>query len=291
MTKMYQSIIEKTQQPNTADTLLDDMKAFGIVEGDILIVHSSMSALGWVCGGAPAVVAALLKAVGERGTIVMPSFVMENSDPAIWGEYPSAESAIDNAMDKGRLFPNPIPKDWHDIVRENIPAYDKAITPCSKGLGVIAECFRTYPGTLRSNHPSVSFTANGLHAQQIVENHPLSPNFGIVSPLGICYKLGAKIFMIGTNYDRCTSFHLAEGLTEKCPKITHGSAIMENGIRIWKWYENNDSDTDILIPLGEACEREKFVHTGKVGYADCKLLDMKIAVDFGVNWITKNIGS
>ena len=39
-----------------------------------LMVHSSLSALGAVRGGAEAVVDALLEAVGRSGTLLMPSF-------------------------------------------------------------------------------------------------------------------------------------------------------------------------------------------------------------------------
>jgi aminoglycoside 3-N-acetyltransferase len=265
----------------TLETLLKGIKAIGVTEGDVLLVHSSLSALGWVCGGAPTVVMALLEAVGKSGTIAMPSFSLENSDPAIWGDYPPAEP-----IDK-RLLPHPVPKEWHDFIRENIPAYDKNITPCSKGLGIIAECFRTYPKTLRSNHPSASFTANGIYAQQIIENHPLSPDLGMASPLGVLYKLGAKILMLGAKYDKCTSFHLAEYVTGKFPKITHSGAVFENGKRVWKRYENYDSNVSDFVPMGEACEKEGFVKTGKIGAADCKLFDMKVAVDFGAEWIIK----
>jgi aminoglycoside 3-N-acetyltransferase len=188
------SVIKKTQYPNTAETLIDDMKALGIKDGDTLLVHSSMSSIGWVCGGTVTVVTALRKAVGNNGTIVMPSFSLENSDPAIWGDYPPSE-LVDN-----RLLPFPVPKEWHDFIRENIPAYDKDVTPCSKGLGIIAECFRTFPGTLRSNHPSASFTANGVHSQEIIENHPLSPDLGMTGPLGVLYRLGAKILLLGVDF-------------------------------------------------------------------------------------------
>ena len=276
------SIIEKTQYPNTIGSLLDNMKELGIKKGDILIVHSSMSALGWVCGGASAVVEALIKIVGEYGTIVMPSFSLENSDPAIWGDFPPAEPI------NKRLLPFPVPKEWHDFIKANIPAYDKDVTPCSKGLGIIPECFRTYPGTLRSSHPSASFTANGVHAQQIIEHHPLSPDLGMASPLGALYKLGAKILMLGTNYDKCTSFHLAEYMTKQFPKVTHSGAVMENGVRVWKQYENYDSDVSAFITLGGACEDNGFVYKGKVGCADSKLFDMKTVVDFGARWIIEN---
>jgi len=279
------NIIKNTSQPNNVETLLKGLKTIGVMEGDVLLVHSSLSALGWVCGGAPTVVAALLKAVGVNGTIAMPSFSLENSDPSIWGEYPP-----DKPISK-RLLPHPVPKEWHNFIRENIPAYDKNITPCSKGLGIITECFRTYPGTLRSDHPSASFTANGNYAQEIIKNHPLSPVLGMASPLGNLYKLGAKILMMGVNYNKCTSFHLSEYMTKKFPKVTHCGAVFENGIRVWKIYENYDSNVDDFVSIGEACENEGLVQLGKIGDADCKLIDMKGAVDFGVEWIIKNMDS
>ncbi len=61
------------------DSLRRDLQHAGVSAGDILIVHSSMKALGKVEGGPNAVVAALRQCVGESGTILMPVF----SDPQI----------------------------------------------------------------------------------------------------------------------------------------------------------------------------------------------------------------
>ncbi len=38
-----------------------------------VIVHSSLSSIGWVSGGAVAVVEALMKVITEEGTIIMPT--------------------------------------------------------------------------------------------------------------------------------------------------------------------------------------------------------------------------
>ena len=56
-----------------ADILLG-LKSLGIKPGDRVMVHSSLSSLGYVKDGADAVVDALLEAVGPEGTIMMPSF-------------------------------------------------------------------------------------------------------------------------------------------------------------------------------------------------------------------------
>jgi len=58
----------------TEQGLLADLRALGVHEGMDLMVHSSLSKIGPVRGGAPAVITALLKAIGSTGTLLTPSF-------------------------------------------------------------------------------------------------------------------------------------------------------------------------------------------------------------------------
>ena len=58
-------IIELTRYPNTVNSIYNDLKKLGIGEGDTVLVHSSLSSIGWVCGGTQAVIMALLKSVGR----------------------------------------------------------------------------------------------------------------------------------------------------------------------------------------------------------------------------------
>ncbi len=51
--------IQKTEVPATADSLQTDFSALGVEAGMVLLVHSSLSAMGWVCGGPVAVIIAL----------------------------------------------------------------------------------------------------------------------------------------------------------------------------------------------------------------------------------------
>ena len=55
----------------------------GVHGGETWIVHASMRSLGYVIGGAAAVVGALRDAVGETGTLLMPAF----SDPSPDGRF------------------------------------------------------------------------------------------------------------------------------------------------------------------------------------------------------------
>ena len=54
--------------------LVADLRALGVERGMDLMVHSSLSSLGPLRGGAETVVDALLEAVGPRGTLLAPSF-------------------------------------------------------------------------------------------------------------------------------------------------------------------------------------------------------------------------
>jgi aminoglycoside 3-N-acetyltransferase len=55
-------------------TLVSDLKALGIQCGDVVIVHSSLSSMGFVEGGAETVILALEEVIGEEGTLMFPTF-------------------------------------------------------------------------------------------------------------------------------------------------------------------------------------------------------------------------
>ena len=81
----------------TKKQLVTDLRALGIEAGMNVMVHSSLSAIGHVEGGADTVVDALLTAVGKRGTLVMPSFNHSaahtfnvNTSPTTNGSIPDA---------------------------------------------------------------------------------------------------------------------------------------------------------------------------------------------------------
>ena len=44
-------VVHKTETPVTVESLQADFEVLGIEKGMTLLVHSSLSAMGWVCGG------------------------------------------------------------------------------------------------------------------------------------------------------------------------------------------------------------------------------------------------
>lgn len=80
-----QTLIQESLKPVTVASLCEDLRALGIVPGDLVLVHSSLSSLGWVCGGSQAAVMGLLAALSSsnaKGTLVMPAHSGEWSDSA-----------------------------------------------------------------------------------------------------------------------------------------------------------------------------------------------------------------
>jgi len=264
-----QKIIDNTKTPITTDRIVNDLLKIGVRKKDTLIVHSSLSSMGWVCGGPQAVVEALISVLGKEGTLVMPAHSGDWTDPAGWSNPP-------------------VPEEWIPVIKENMPAFDKDIT-YTRGMGRISDLFLRYPGTIRSNHPVVSFCARGKHAKSITETHPLEDHFGMNTPLGKLYRLGAKVLLLGVGYESCTSFHLAETMVEN-PELgeTSGSAVMVDGERKWVEFKTIKYESDDFPKLGSAYEKEYKVAKGRVGNALCRLFDMRTGVDFATKWLTKN---
>lgn len=262
-------IVKSTKYPNTLKSIYENIKALGVNEGDTVIVHSSLSKIGWVCGEEVTIVDALLKCVGENGTIVMPSHTGGNSNPEEWS--------------------NPaIPKEWFEEIINSMPAFNKDITP-SRCMGRIPEVFRKYPGTIRSDHPQSSFCANGKNKFNIINDHVLTPSFGMKTPLGKLYNMNAKILLLGVSYSNCTMIHLAETLIPKSLKIKKGAAIEKGSKREWIWFDDVDYNSDDFEKIGEAYEKEiGIIKQGFIGNATCKIIESKSLVDYSKNWMIEN---
>lgn len=263
------SVIEKTPKPNTMESLHQDLLQLGIECTDILLVHASLSTIGWIAGSEIAVIQALQKTVAN-GTLVMPSHTGENSDPKRWGAPP-------------------VPKDWIETIYQNMPAFDKRISS-TRGMGKIAESFRKFPGVERSNHPQTSFAAVGKEANFITTGHQLTPQFGVDSPLGKLYELDAKILLLGVSYGNCTPLHLAELLSGMHNYYEHGAAIYnEFGVREWVWFNDMECDDTDFLRLGKDYEQQGgSVVNGKVGLADVKVLPFRELINYGIEWFKAN---
>ncbi len=263
-------VIEKTETPILKAQLTDDFRKLGLKEGDNVVVHSSMSKIGWIPGGPIPVIYALMEVVTRNGTIIMPTHSSDNSDPIEWQNPP-------------------VPESWKPIIRAHLPAFDPKITP-TRGMGKIVDTFLYFPDVIRSNHPQVSFASWGKNSEFITRNHPLSPSFGIDSPLGRLYQLKGKVLLVGVNHDNNSSLHLAEYLANypSAKTIKLGAAIMKDEKRVWiSWEEKQMFDEDFL-EIGMEFEKSNNYSSGKVGNATSILLDQVKLVDFATKWMKEH---
>ncbi len=266
-------VVQKTKTLATVESLQTDLKALGVKKGMVLLVHSSLSAIGWVSGGAVAVIIALQEALGDTGTLLMPTHSTDLSDPSQW-ENP------------------PVPESWWQTIRDTMPAYDPDLTP-TRSMGKIAETFRKQKGVLRSTHPQRSFCASGPQASYIIDNHSLAYGMGENSPLARIYGLGGYVLLLGVGHSNNTSIHLSEYRADFPTKrvIQEGAPISQTGSRTWAIFEDVDVDPSDFDRIGAdfLCSDDgKLVQRGKVGIADCQLMPQRTIVDFAVNWLEKN---
>jgi aminoglycoside 3-N-acetyltransferase len=261
--------IQQTHSFQSRETLKEQLTTLGIKKGDRVIVHSSLKSMGWIAGGAQAVIEALTETVTPSGTIVMPAQSADNSEPSYW------------------MLP-PVPEAWHEPIRQSIPAYDPHLTHLRE-MGKIADCFHRHPETIRSPHPAHSFMAWGRNAQDWMGEHPLADSFGTSSPLGKMWDTDVKVVMIGVSYESCTALHLSEYLAPGLTVSPQGAAIIHKGERIWVTFDMADVDSAIFPELGKAFEEMNpgIALDGTLGQAPCKVVPMKPLVDFGIEWITE----
>ena len=74
-------IISNTNLPNTIESLKKDLFHLGVEPEMVLLVHTSLSKIGWINGGAVTLILALQEVLTKEGTLIMPSHSADLSDP------------------------------------------------------------------------------------------------------------------------------------------------------------------------------------------------------------------
>ncbi|GAA3604503.1 AAC(3) family N-acetyltransferase [Kineosporia mesophila] len=232
--------------------LVAHLREIGVLEGDRLVLHVSLRSLGWVSGGPVALLQALLQAVGEEGTLIVPTFTTYLNDPQTW-------------------LARPVPEDWIPSVRDTLPGFDPDLHAAQPGLGRFPELLRTHPRARRSRHPVYSMAAVGAGAAELMDDAPLDWALGEHGPLGRTARAGAKILAIGLPWwSRCTWFHLSEHrapypgrLMYEIPMCTQEGWVTTRQIVF------HDGDFEALGRAGESA----VLSQGYIGAASSTLVD------------------
>lgn len=168
----------------------DDIKR-GLLELGIdggVEVHSSLSSMGHVEGGATAAAAAL---VDVFGLVMVPAFVF-----GVGASIPEGVRIDRNGWRRRR---------FHHHHWTPVPFHRDL--PSSRGMGAITEAVRKMEGSVRGIHPTHSFAAVGEGAGEIIGtqtyDNPMAPVTALVDR-------GGWVLMLGTELTSCTALHAAE---------------------------------------------------------------------------------
>jgi len=234
----------------TANGVRDGFRAVGAGPGDTLFYHGSLSSMGWVDGGAAAVLEGALAAVAPGGTAAMPTL-------------------------------------WYHESSQNPADFDPAVSPT--WVGRLAETFRTDPRSRRSNDFSHSISAIGPRAEALTADHEHTPPlltpwslhaFSDGSPWFRLYQWNALYAFIGVALNVCTMKHyiearcVAESLARAHPD--QRGRLAERIARlgapgVWPWID--------MVALGERLAREGLVMTGSIGAAPIRAIRTRPMVD------------
>ncbi|AWI28566.1 AAC(3) family N-acetyltransferase [Streptomyces sp. ICN441] len=247
------------------DGLTRQLTELGLRTGETVLVHAGLGGTGIRAAGLRD---ALLRAVGEEGTLVVPAFTAGNSDTSsahlrrVAGMTPTQAAAF----------------------RATMPAFDPATTP-STGMGRLAECVRTAPGAVRSAHPQTSFAALGRRAAELLSRHPLTCHLGEESPLGALYRAGARVLMINVGFSVCTAFHLAE-YRIGAPLRRYACVVRGAHGPTWTEYLDVELDDRDFEAIGAAFSWNAERRT-QLGGTTATLFSITDAVDHAVTWMSE----
>lgn len=172
---------ESSGKSFTTNDLIKDFQRVGIQQGDVVLVHSSLSRIGHLAEGPKTLVDALLEVIGPKGTLLMPT------------------------------SPNHV---YQLNYIRNTPLFDVKNSPSK--TGAITEYFRTLPGAIRSLHPTEPVTAFGHNAAYFVKDHfkEITP-YSVKSPFYRVSEQHGKILYIGVTLDMAgTNLHTLEDAVE-----------------------------------------------------------------------------
>lgn len=154
--------------------LTGQFKEAGLRQGDTVLLHSSLKSFGLVDGGAGGVITALINAIGEEGTLVVPTLTGRREDS-----------------------------------KSSPPVFDVVNTKC--WTGILAETVRNREDARRSLHPTHSAAAIGCRKEELTRGHEYSVSpCDDKSPYYINAAVKGYILLAGVDQESNTSIHSCE---------------------------------------------------------------------------------
>jgi aminoglycoside 3-N-acetyltransferase len=238
-------------RPNrTQADLVAGFRRLGLRPGMTVMAHSSLSAFGYVEGGAEAVIRALLVVLGEEGTLCLPTLCQRDRE-------------------------------------RRQETWDIANSPSDVGL--ITEVFRHWPGAVRSDQFTHSVTAQGPLAEEITSGHAHagprpgvwgSRAFGHGSPWDKFYELNVCYCFLGVDFRVNTMRHYTQSrLLEDALQQAPERLRAELTVQVADWNKPGvfpgwagELEEQLLSGLG-------LIHYEQIGAATCRSIHARSIVD------------
>jgi aminoglycoside 3-N-acetyltransferase len=258
--------------------LVRDLTALGVRPGQVIMLHASVKAVGWIVGGPDVILDALLELLGPAGTLMMyVSWEEDIEDFYLWS--PTRQAAY----------------------LAECPAFDQATSRAHRSWSILTEYLRTRPGAYRSGNPGASVAALGARARWITADHPLQYGYGPGSPLAKLCEAGGVVLLLGAPLDAVTLLHYSEHVAAVPNKrlARYKVPLLQEGERIWVDVEEYDTGTGIVDWEGGdyfpviVSEYLAAGHgrTGTVGAARSYLLDAAELHQFAVAWMERTLST
>lgn len=174
------------RNPLTAESLTAALRKLGVCEGDTLLVHSSLSGLGYLSGGTDAIIRALSDAVGTDGTFLTPVFARP---------YVMFEGTLNKSLNYRPYDTRP----------------DGALRDRMISTGAVPKAMLKIPGVCRSGHATHEWAALGAHAQELTAGHGLlDAPAGKTSPMEKALDADGSVVFLGCSIASNTFLHYIE---------------------------------------------------------------------------------
>jgi aminoglycoside 3-N-acetyltransferase len=239
----------------THKDIVSILRSLGLDKGDNVIVHSSLKAFGYVESGASTVIEALISVLGDKGTLIMPTFTLS-------------------------------------FLMSESPVLDLVRTPSETGL--ITEVFRTRKNVFRSKHITHSVAAWGKCAEEVASLESVTA-WGQSSPFQWLMDNDGKVLMLGVGYDRCTMIHKAEEDLQvpyrKMKSFPNAKTVLPDGkiekncSRVYYLRDNFKSD---LSKIAELIEKSDINKITMIGMAKIRIASSFGIYQFAINAIRRN---
>lgn len=215
----------------TKKDIIEGLVHMGVQSGMTLEVHSSLSSLGYVEGGAQTVIEALQETVGKEGSIFMPELCLSP-------ELPMTE------QDKELGLVTKI---------QILPPDNKR-----SAMGIIADTFRQMPDVV-TGEGTFRISGWGKHASEAVNG------------LNYAIHNEGRALLIGVDIYKLTAMHYVEDLLpEKIRDIFKPSKKVNEIYPEEKWFvETGRPPVQPWYTIQDMAFEKNLIHKDKIGESNC----------------------